>query len=371
MVEPRTAGREAGAAAGPTTGRPSAIPWKVVAEAFLLSRAISLVSLIVAGSLWEGRPTVGSLSTFDGNWYADIASLGYGRAPVAHVQTRWPFFPLLPAVGHVGVWLGISPRLVMVVASHLAFAAALVGIYKLVVTRLGASTARRAVWVTALFPAAFVFSMAYPDSLFLAASVWSFVFLAERRWLATGLLATAAAFSRPNGGLVVVALVVALVAQRDATRRGALAGVVTPPVLAIGAWIAWTHARTGDAFAFLSAKGAWQEVRLVDLIPKPPLHTLPHLACAALAIACLVVERHRLPIAWLTLSVVWLGPPLVLGVVGLGRYTNACFPAMAAVASSIDRIPPRLARAVHAAPIVAIVGLITFAVLVARLRFVP
>ena len=36
-----------------------------------------------------------------------------------------------------------------------------------------------AIWLVALFPSAFVFSMVYPSAIFLAASVWAFVFLAD------------------------------------------------------------------------------------------------------------------------------------------------------------------------------------------------
>ena len=47
---------------------------------------------------------------------------------------------------------------------------------------LATARAARAVWALALFPMAGVFSMLYPSSIYLTASVWAFELGERRRW---------------------------------------------------------------------------------------------------------------------------------------------------------------------------------------------
>ncbi len=91
------------------------------------------------------------------------------------------FFPLFPAAMHVLGWFGLPLWLGGVVISHVAFFAAMVGLHRLVARRCSARAGYLATWLLALFPAAFVFSLVYPSSLFLAASVWAFVLVDEHR----------------------------------------------------------------------------------------------------------------------------------------------------------------------------------------------
>src|SRR5262249_41000666 len=140
---------------------------------------------------------------------------------------------------------------------------ALAGVHVLARRHGSARAALLAVWALALFPASFVFSMTYPSSLYLACSVWAFVcigaeHLPGRDWWA-GLIAAGAAIVRPNGFIVVVALVVAVWSVRRAVP------VVLPSLLAVVAWCWYCYDRTGDAFVFLTVKERWQEVSIVDL----------------------------------------------------------------------------------------------------------
>src|SRR5262249_21247738 len=146
-----------------------------------------------------------------------------------------------------------------------------------------------AVWLLALFPASVVFSMVYPSAMFLAATAWAFVFLDERRDLAAGLCAALAALTRPNGIVLAAALAVAV----GVTARR-LRVVCGPAVLALGAWMAYNLASTGDALEFFDAKHAWHEVTVVHFLANPRLWQAIHLALAALAVGAVLVARRQL-----------------------------------------------------------------------------
>jgi Gpi18-like mannosyltransferase len=282
-------------------------------------------------------------------------------------QTTWPFFPLLPGIGHLAVLLHLNSRVVMVLVSNGALLVALFGVRRLVAATVGPDVADTAVWVTALFPASFVFSMVYPDALFLMASVWAFVMLTERRYWTTGALAAVAAMCRPNGIVVVVALAVALLTQRPTSWRR-VSMVVAPAVVAVAAWGLWLWHRAGDPFIFWRAKSAWHEVTLFEAVFHLRAHALPHVACAAVVVVALVVERRRLPLAWKVFATIWLLPPLIVAVVGMGRYANECFPAMAAIALVLSRFPRRWSTACLT---LSGGGLVLFSILVGRFGYVP
>jgi hypothetical protein len=82
----------------------------------------------------------------------------------------------------------------------------------------------------------------------------------------------------------------------------------------------------------------------------------------------LVVQRKRLPVAWLVFGACYLLPSLQLGMVGLGRYANECFPPFVGIGQLLER----WSRGVRALYFVAsAVGLVLFAVVVARYELVP
>src|SRR3954453_12498592 len=75
------------------------------------------------------------------------------------------------------------------------------------------------------------------------------------------------------------------------------------------------------------------------------------------------VQRRRLPLAWLVFGVLYLVPSLQLGMVGVGRYANECFPPFVGAGQILDRWSRRSQCMVLAA---STVGLILFAFVAAR-----
>jgi hypothetical protein len=315
------------------------LPFRAVVLPWLVSRAISDGLIIVMGAGRLAPPEYGGFAKWDGTWYAHISQLGYGPAPTPGQPSSWAFFPFLPGVMRAGSSLGVSPELAGVLINHLALLLALAGLYRIATRRGSADGARLAVWAIALFPAAFLFSMDYPSSIFLAASVWAFALVEDRHDLAAGLVAAAAVLVRPNGFVVALALAVAV---RGSIRRVLL--VCGPGALAFLGWCLYNLDRTGDGLAFFHAKSGWPEVTAIDFLNKFHKYAIPHLLLAAAAVVAVVLVARRLPLSWLVFTALYLLPPFALGIVGLGRYAGECFPPFVA-AGEIMRKWRRAARA--------------------------
>jgi len=336
-----------------------------VLGAWLVSRVLSVGVLLVAlhdparGSRFDQLVT-----RWDGAFYLQIARDGYG--PVAIPFPRWPFFPGFPGLIRV---LGdvADDRTMIFLVNQAAFLVALFGLHRLAQRHGGPRVAMLAVWALALFPASFVFSMTYPSAIFLAASVWGFL-LVEHRTVAgdlgAGLLAAAAASVRPNGVVVAAALVIAV---WWSWKRVLL--VAGPAVLFVIAWCWYSFDRTGDALVFLTTKSRWQELTFVGLFEGHVKWSIvPHLVLAAAAIAVVVVQRRKLPVSWLVFAGLYLIPSLQLGMVGVGRYANECFPPFVAAGQVLERIRTRWLVLAY---VCSALGLVAFAYVSGRYELVP
>ncbi|MFZ4514815.1 MAG: hypothetical protein ACOYN3_00690 [Acidimicrobiia bacterium] len=329
----------------------------------VVSRLVCAIFILGTAS-WGKSWTWFGFSKWDGDWYTRIAQLGYHAPPVEGGQTPWPFFPLFPMILRAFYVVGINERLTGVLLSNVLFWVALAGVHRIARKHVSASATTYAVWALALFPSSFVFSMLYPSSLFLAASVWAFVWIEERRDFPAGIAVLAAAMVRPNGAVVAVAAVVAL---WRTPRRVAI--VIGPAVAVVVLWMAYCWQQTGDPIIFLTAKSGWAEVSIVDaLTGGMKWAALPHLVMAIAAMGVVAWKRRRLPLSWSVLTVLQLVPSLVLGMVGLARYANECFPPFVAAGEVLAEVrrPLRIA-----AFVLAVVGLFLFTLAVIRYSLVP
>jgi hypothetical protein len=136
---------------------------------------------------------VGVWERFDTLWYVEISRHGYAN-PAATV-----FYPLYPA---------LIRAVSMVVRSELiaALLISTVATFFLFLGMLRLFGSVRAIALLALWPAAFIFFGAYPDSLLCALVVWSFVFARSDRWVAAGAAGFFAGLTKAMGCLVALPL---------------------------------------------------------------------------------------------------------------------------------------------------------------------
>ena len=207
----------------------------------------------------------------DGGYYWKIMETGYwvredAQSPVA-------FFPGLAVAGLGVVWLtGLPPIYALEVVSNVSFVAALALTSALIRTRwpeqpAGLRVATLA--MIALYPAGLYFRFAYSESLFLAVTALLLLGLA-RRW-PLGVLALVAGAStgvRAVGvaGAGAVMAYVLFDAARGSLGRRALTAALVAPLTCWGllAFMAYQHARFGNAFAFADAQKHWAHYVLPD-----------------------------------------------------------------------------------------------------------
>jgi glycosyl transferase family 87 len=340
-------------------------PWRAVVLPWLVSRALC-AAVIVAATSWpfgDGLRFRG-FQIWDGVWYTAIARDGYGALPVGDLQTRWPFFPLLPGIMRGFGELGLGDQAATVVLNELVLLLAFAGVHRIARRHASPEASALAVWAIALFPASFLFSMIYPSAIFLAATVWAFVLVEEHHDVAAAVVVAIAAIARPNGILLVLAIAVAARSWRR------IAVVCTPAVVVVAAWCGWLWDRTGDPIVFWNAKSAWPEVTLFDLVTEPWRYDYawPHVVLGVAAAWIVWRQRRRLPVSWLVWTGLLLAIPLYSGTVGLGRYANECFPPFVAAGQVLERWSPR-ARAVAFG--LSVLGLLFAAVMVIRYERIP
>lgn len=340
----------------------------VAARVFLASRALFVV-LMVAGAVLArpseqgiglarraseiGSDLASSFDIWDQAWYLAAAEKGYGEAGINRDtgESTKPFFPLLPGAIAAGRRLGVHPKVAGTLVSNAAFFLALCVSYSLVSERLGARVARRSLWVLGLNPFGAVYSMIYPESLFLLGASLALHYYRRRRIPPASLAAGACALARPNGvavGLGLVALeLTKAVRSRSERSRHCIAAIVlaSVSVAALFAWMGLLWKWTGSPFAFLEAKSAWQEVSIAASIlewapggysaGKAALLSgsfLAHLAGFGAATAAVVAARRQLAPEWAAVWWPYVVPAVWLGAVGIGRYAWTLGTAPAAVA---------------------------------------
>ncbi|MCW3011634.1 MAG: hypothetical protein JWO90_2038, partial [Solirubrobacterales bacterium] len=198
-----------------------------------------------------GDALVASAARWDAVWFLTIAERGYGLD-----GARPAFFPLYPLlVRGAGTLVG-SPVVGGVLVSLACFGVALGLLHRLTALELGEPAARRAVWLTAAFPMAWVFSAVYSEALFLALSVGCVLAARTDRWAWAGALGLLAAATRSAGLVLLVPLLVLLWEHRGAGlwRRAGWVALVPAGTAAFCAWLWWDGA---GARAPFDAQETW------------------------------------------------------------------------------------------------------------------
>jgi hypothetical protein len=224
----------------------------------VLSRVVVFGSALVVS--WTGHPQghlrpslrhqpLGVLNAWDGLWYRRVAEHGYLLVPGQYSDPA--FFPLFPVTLRAGHALGLSYTAGAIVISNICFVVAIVALYELGRLLMAERRAHRAAVLAAVFPMSFVFSMAYPESLALAAIAGAGIAANRGRWVLAAVLAAAATLARPEG--LFVAIPLAIIAFRQ--RRGYAAILAAPIALAtFPIYLRWA---LGDASAWTQAEHAW------------------------------------------------------------------------------------------------------------------
>ena len=293
-----------------------------------------------------------AFARWDSGWYFSIARYGYewlqdGRSNIA-------FFPLYPLLmRYLGLALGggrFRIYLAGILISWVAFALAMVLLYRLARLDLSEQEAARAVTYAAVFPFAFIFGLVYPESLFLLLSVAAFYGFRTRRWWLAGLAGAAVTATRANGLFMLPALAVVAWQQTrgDGAARWRAAAALAASCTGIGAYCAFVYSISGDPFEWADTIGRWAWYpgsgsawlalwTVISGLASSPYvfltaapDRIPHTLNAAAALSLLAATPfiwRRFGPAYPLLILVNLYVPLSSGsLAGLGRYSAVLFP---------------------------------------------
>src|SRR5581483_2088539 len=192
---------------------------------------------------------------------------------------------------------------------------------------LGAPLAERATVYLAIFPFGYVFSMAYPESVVLAAIALAGLAALRDRWGLAAVYAAAATLARPEGAFVALPLLAVALRRRrrlSVTGRGLAFGAVAAPAGALASFSLYLDRVTHDPFAWSRAEREWGR----HFSPLGIVHSVANLGAAVAGNAwvlrdvvavcvylvfLVLAARAGAPRAWLAAGVAILMLPLFSG----------------------------------------------------------
>ena len=317
------------------------------------------------------HPFWDAFARYDAGWYHNIASSGYMRG--LGVPDKLAFFPLYPmSMRGLGTLLGSRKEdfyFAGIVISWLAFAAAMVMLYKLARLDLDERGARRAIVYAAIFPFAFFFGVVYSESLFFLSLVTAAYAIRTKAWVLAAIAGAAMTATRVTGVMAVPGLAwLAWQASRGRSDLVKATAVVAATMAGIGLYTAYNYNVTGNPFAWYDAITRWNyhpgqnpiamplavvwavitrpmQYLSERMAPYDVLNTLA--ALTALALVPIIWRRFGFGYALIVLGGMLL--PLSSGQLeGLGRYASVQFPIALALASGGSTIRHAIAFGVFA-----------------------
>lgn len=275
------------------------------------------------------------LFMWDGGHYRALVDGWYSGAP----EDTARFFPLYPALARAVAWLpGISGDAALLIVAHVGAFGAVVVVWLLVQDVFSNSElSDRTAILISVFPAAYVLTLAYTESLAIFAVAFTLLHLHRQNWWWVASGAFLAACLRPTGGLIAVAVLVEIIRLRPWNRIGpAIAALTAAPLGLVGSmWI-----------ISLSTHDFWAPVTLQRPIRGPfqdPLtrslqtiwwtfrddwgHGYDAFFVVLFVTAVVLMIRYRHPLSWILYSVATL--VLIMSsfvVTSVGRYGMVAVP---------------------------------------------
>ncbi len=197
---------------------------------------------------------------WDGGYYVDIAHYGY-IFPVRSDDSAIAFFPLFPhllrtfaVIFEFGNTHNEALYVAGIAVSTLASLACFVGLYRLALLDYDPETSRLSVAYLAAFPFAFFLLAVYTESLFIGLVIWAFWSARKDRWWWAGLWMGLAVLTKNQGILLVAALGLEYIYQRNFRRIDLKIFSFGLPLLAFGGWLLINFLNFGDPFRYIKVQ---------------------------------------------------------------------------------------------------------------------
>ncbi|GAA1973804.1 mannosyltransferase family protein [Amycolatopsis minnesotensis] len=231
-------------------------PYLRAAALYLLVRAAG-VGLLALFAAKVNAPLLGRLTSWDAQWYLNIAEHGYGGVTTGLFDaegnyaphTPLAFFPAFPTLVRPLSVLTLGNTVVAAfLLSLVAGVVAACGLYR--VGRLVDGRQRVGMLLVALWagaPMAITLSMPYTEALFTAFAAWTLVAVLERNWVTAALCCLGAGLTRPTAVVLVAVVGIAAIVALAKGKAGwrAMVCVALCPAGLVG-WWGYVAVRTGS-----------------------------------------------------------------------------------------------------------------------------
>ncbi|MGE0058831.1 MAG: mannosyltransferase family protein [Dehalococcoidia bacterium] len=329
------------------------LAWRValILVTYAGSRFVPLVANGGPGAVGEGRSFDywRSWAQWDGGWFIQIATEGYGPRTQA-------WFPVYPTLIRVLGWVTGDVVVAGLLISNLAFLTFLLVLHRLVKDRSGSGVAMSSVITVLTFPTAFYGVAMYSESLLLLMAALTLLSLERERLVAGSLFAGIAAGTRLVGIATFLPLALFALRRWDQRPRTAAVYVVAAVICLapLAAWCLFLWERHGDPFYFQTVSSvSWGRepgnplTTLADFIRHPddpnsstPLIPALELGLPLLFIAVLALGVRTIPLSWWLYSVAAVVIPLSSGVLfSMPRYVLASIGAFVIIAVYVQPRP--------------------------------
>lgn len=323
----------------PTARRASWIVLPVIIA--LASRVFSAILLLLrandARALPQLIPDSSPFVAWDGQWYLHIVQFGYHAAPLQSVRLAhydFAFFPGWPLLIRLVSLNGLLPTDgTAVLLANFLFVLVAIAAYRLFADRFGQQAALWGTILLAFNPAAYVFSMAYSETLFVLMAVLYFLDGYGRR---SPIFAALATVARATGLAIGASAAVMFVLGKVPRRRLVLIGAAVAITFAAWCVILWTL--TGSFTAWYDAEASWGVYRGLNSILRDltiePLSAAWLLFVGLMILGCLLALRSHTDMAvygLVAISLAVYGSPLS----SMPRLTMVAFPAFGALANKL------------------------------------
>jgi len=179
-------------------------------------------------------------------WYPDVS----GFLTTDHIQ--YAFFPLYPALIRVFTFVTNNYLLSGVVISNIAFLISCILLVKIVRFQYNNDVAVRSLKYMIFFPAAFVFSGVYAESLFFMFLLFCFYFALQKKWNRVGICLFLLTLTKSIGIFMTLPLFLIYYSQKEYSFKKFRFDIIYLSFGAVGAllFFYYVYTKTGDFFAY-------------------------------------------------------------------------------------------------------------------------
>lgn len=282
--------------------------------------------------------------TWDAQHYVELAQYGYTSSTEDERNLQIVFFPLYPYAIRLVAFIVGDYILAGLIVSNLAFAGAVIYLFKLVRLEYDEEDAFRAGIYMSIFPTAYFLHAVYTESLFIFLSIACFYYARKGKWGLAGAAGMLAAATRITGIILLPALILEYLSQRNYRIKEVRKDVLWIGATALGLifYLGINYVTFGDPFKFLDVQNSHWSKRLdfpyngfmyswETMTVRAPRETIisgwAEIAFALTGLALIVYSFFRIRLSycfyalasWIVVTSTWFW-------LSIPRYTLAMFP---------------------------------------------